>query len=186
MHSSPLAGSPKSQLAIEQPSTGECWNPAKKDIPHPKTNTKPQPDDRKGAIMIKSNPMPAGWMTHKLENNKAKELIPHLWRSWIPCQASQPGDLTKGLNLKASKIWLQDFHRRGGNRDSSLGGRNKILHAPIPRGKEQWPHRRLNQSYLLVLEGLLWRYGSAKAYHRDGGTGSSSPWRCPWCKPSWR
>ena len=78
MHSSPLAGSPKSQLAIEQPSTGEFWNPAKKDIPHPKTNTKPQPDDRKGAIMIKSNPMPAGWMTHKLENNNAKELLPLL------------------------------------------------------------------------------------------------------------
>ena len=120
------------------------------------------------AIMIKSNPIPTGWMTHKLENNNAKALLPLLWRFWIPCQASQPGGLTKGLTLKASGIWLQDFHRTGGNRDSSLGGHNKILHAPRPRGKEQWPHRRLNQSHLLVLEGLLWRCGSARAYHRDG------------------
>ena len=117
-----------------------------------------------GAQKLKSNPMLAGWATYKLENNNAKELLPLLWRLWIPCQASQPGDLTKGLTLKASAIWLQDFHRTGGNRDSSLGGHKKILHAPRPRGKEQWPHRRLNQSHLLVLEGLLWRCGSARAY----------------------
>ena len=37
----------------------------------------------------------------------------------------------------------------------------------------------MNHTYLLVLEGLLWRHGSALAYHRDGGTGSISPGRCP-------
>ena len=45
MHLSPPAKAPKSQLAVEQPYTGECWNPAKKDITRPKTNRKPQPDD---------------------------------------------------------------------------------------------------------------------------------------------
>ena len=32
-----------------------------------------------------------------------------------------------------------------------------------------------NQKYLLVLEGLLWRYGLSGAHHRDGNTGNRSP-----------
>ena len=55
-----------------------------------------------------------------------------------------------------------------------LKGMNKILHAPSFRGKEQWPQFWFNQNYLLVLESLLWRDESARAHHRDGGTGSSS------------
>ena len=31
MHSSPPVTAPKSQLAVEQPSSGECWNPPKED-----------------------------------------------------------------------------------------------------------------------------------------------------------
>ena len=54
-----------------------------------------------------------------------------------------------------------------------LEGTNKTLCAPRLRGKEQWFCRKLNQNYLLVLEGLLWGCGSAGAHHRDGGTGSS-------------
>ena len=42
-----------------------------------------------------------------------------------------------------------------------LESTNKILHIPRQRGKEQGPHRRLNQNYLLVLEGCLWRHGMA-------------------------
>ena len=38
-------------------------------------------------------------------------------------------------------------------------GRKKILQGPRPRGEEQWPHRRLNQNYLVALEGLLWSTG---------------------------
>ena len=48
-----------------------------------------------------------------------------------------------------------------------------------PRENEQWPHRRPNQNYLLVLEGLLWRCGLAGAHHRDRDTGSSGPGRSP-------
>jgi len=36
-----------------------------------------------------------------------------------------------------------------------------------------------NQTYLLVLKGLLWRHGSAVAYCMDGGPGSSNPERSP-------
>ena len=34
MCSSPVRA-PKSQLAVEQPLTGGCWNPPEKDTPHP-------------------------------------------------------------------------------------------------------------------------------------------------------
>ena len=65
------------------------------------------------------------------------------------------------------------------------GGTNKISPVSGPRRGKQWLHRRLNQNHPLVLEGLLWRFGSAGAHHRDGGTGSSSLKGPPWHKPSW-
>ena len=34
-------------------------------------------------------------------------------------------------------------------------------------GERSTEHRRLNQIYLLVLEGLLWRSGLGAAHHRD-------------------
>ena len=58
-------------------------------------------------------------------------------------------------------------------------GTNKILCTPRPRGKEQGPHRRLNKNYLLVLEGLLWRQGTAGAHYRDRGIGSIRLGRSP-------
>ena len=48
-----------------------------------------------------------------------------------------------------------------------------------PRGKEQGPHKRLKQTYLLVLEGLLRRHGLAVTHCGDGGTSSNSPGSCP-------
>ena len=75
MCSSYPARAPKSQLAIEQPSTGRHWNKPKKDTPHPRTNEKLQKNGRRGTITIKSNPIPARWATQKLENNKTKEVL---------------------------------------------------------------------------------------------------------------
>jgi len=60
MRSFPSAREPKSQLVVEQPSTGGCWNLPKKDIPCPKTK-KSQQDGRRATITIKSNLIPAGW-----------------------------------------------------------------------------------------------------------------------------
>ena len=137
----------------------------KKDTPHPKTKEKLQWDSTRGTITIKSNPITAEWVTQKLENNYTKEVHPLEWRFWAPHQASQPGDLAMGgsipenQTLKTNRIWLQDFYRTRGNRDSTLGGHTQCsMHIRI-QGKEQWPHRRLNQTYLLVLEGLLQRQG---------------------------
>ena len=55
-----------------------------------------------------------------------------------------------------------------------LEGTHKVMCALGCRGKEQWPHRRLNQAYLLVLEGLLQRQGVAVAHHGDKDIGSRS------------
>ena len=55
-----------------------------------------------------------------------------------------------------------------------LEGTHKVVCTSGPRGKEQWPHRRLNQTYLLVLEGLLQRQGVAVAHSGDKDTGSRS------------
>ena len=43
----------RSQLAPEQPSTGECWTPPKKDTLCPRAKEKPQQDGRRGTIMFK-------------------------------------------------------------------------------------------------------------------------------------
>ena len=153
-----------------------------------KIKKKPQRDGRKGTIMIKSNPIPTRWVTHKLESKVPKEFS-HC------CEGSEPHgrlhslgqrdwEFPRNLTLKPSEIWLQNFHRTGGNRNSSLGGHNKTLHAPRLKGKEQWPPRRLNQNHLLVLEGLLWRRESAGAHYRDGGLDwEGPPWyTCSWCR----
>ena len=57
-----------------------------------------------------------------------------------------------------------------------LGGADKVMCASGPRGKKQLPQKRLDQTYLLVSEGLLWRQGAAVAHCRDKDTGSGSSW----------
>ena len=113
-----------------------CWTaikrrrlkPTKIDTQHPKTKKKPQWDGQRGIITIKSDPTPARWVTHKLENNNTKEVLPLLWRFWTPHQASQPEDLTKGLEapresgLGGQCDLIIGFLQTRGNRDSSLGG----------------------------------------------------------------
>ena len=68
----------------------------KKDTPHPKTKEKPQWDGRRGAITVKSNPITAGWVTHRLENTYTTEVHTLEWRFWAPRQASQTGGLATG------------------------------------------------------------------------------------------
>ena len=99
MDTPPPVRAPKSQLAIEQPSTEGCWNLPKKYTPHPKTKIKPQWDSRRCANTIKSNPIPPRGATHKLENNNTKEVLPLLWRFRASHQASQPRDLAKRLGI---------------------------------------------------------------------------------------
>ena len=87
--------------------TTNCWTIidrktlelTRKDTPHPMTKEKPQWDGRRGAITIKSNPITAGWATHKLDNTYITEVHPLEWRFWAPPQASQPGGLATGKGI---------------------------------------------------------------------------------------
>ena len=67
--------------------------------PCPRSKEKLQWDGGRGAIIIKSNPIPASWTNHKLENNNTKEVLPLLWRFWPLHQAFQPGNPAKGLGI---------------------------------------------------------------------------------------
>ena len=66
-----------------------------------------------------------------------------------------------------------------------LEGTNKILCAPRSKGKEQWPHRGTEPD-LLLLEGLLWRCGSALACREDGALERAVLEGAPWHKSPWR
>ena len=119
---SPPARAPKLQLfwILEQPSTGGCWNPSKKDTLRPEK--KPQWDSRRSAIAIKSNPIPTEWASHKLENSNTEEILRLLWRFWAPWQAFQLGDLTK--NGDPQGIWPS-------------GQQNLIIGLPQDWGKQR-------------------------------------------------
>ena len=95
------------------------------------------------------------------------------------------GEFPENQTLKASRIWLQDFDRNGGNRDSSLGGHTQSSVRIGTQGKEQWPRGRLNQTYLLVLEALLHRRGVALSHCGDKDTGSrrSGKYSLAWALP---
>ena len=179
MCSSPPLGAPKSQLVVEQPLI-RCWNIPKKDTPSPKTKNKLQQDGRRGTIRIKSNPIPTGWVTHKMETNYTKEVLPLLWRFRTPFRFTSLGtwESSGNLTLKVSGIWLQDFHRTGENRDFSLGGRQQNLACTKTQRKRAVTSKKQNQNYLLVLEGLLWRQGLERAQHRAGGL-TAAVWKSP-------
>ena len=170
---------PKSQLTAEQPLTKKLLEPTKNDTLHPKTKKKPQWDSRSGTITTKSNPIHAGWLTHKLENNYTTEVLTQEWKSWAPCQTSQPGGLARGRSPQRIQLWrpVQFDHKNStglGQTETPLleGAHRSCVHQD--QGKRQLPHKRLGQTYLLVLEGLLQRRGEAVAHCRDKDTGSCS------------
>ena len=89
---------------------------------------------------------------NSLLNNRQQEKIPHLQG-----QRSSPCKMVGGLP--------QDW----GNR--LLEGTKKNLCAPGARSKEQWPHKRLTQTFLWVSRSLQWRHWSVVACHRLRGMG---------------
>ena len=55
-----------------------------------------------------------------------------------------------------------------------LEGTNKIMWAPGPRRKQQWPHKRLTQTCLCVSRSLWQRHGLAMVWCRIGSTECNS------------
>ena len=57
VHSSSPVRTPKLQLTAEQPLTGGCWIPPKRDTPHPRAKEKPQEDGMRGQITFRNKPL---------------------------------------------------------------------------------------------------------------------------------
>ena len=61
----------------------------------------------------------------------------------------------ENLALKASRVWLQEFHRIEGNINTTLGGCSQGPVSTRTQWRKQWSLKNLGQTYLLVLEVLL-------------------------------
>ena len=154
-----------------------------------------QRDARRGAITIKSNSTPIGWVTHKL-----RTVIPKFSHC---CQGSEghlpawgPGRGTEnpqgiwpwrpvGFDYKTSiELGETDTLVLDGTKNpkSKKQKNNPRAHQDSEERSTDSLQRKLNQNYLLVLKGLLWRCRSAGAHHRDGDTGSSCLGRSPLVK----
>ena len=160
--------------------------PTKQDVLRPKTKKNPQQDSLRGAIVIKSNPIPAKWATHKLENY----------------HRSSPTGVKVLSFTSGSPAWGSGNGRRKRTRGSAFEGqRDLITGIPQDWGKQKlhsWrvhirscahqdPGKKavtspksLGQTYLLVLQGFLRRQGAAVAH--CGVVLRSTHW----CEPSWR
>ena len=146
VRSSPLVTAPKSQLVVEQPTAGEWWKPPKKisQVQRPRSSC----SKMAGKAHSRQNQTPypsGGWPTNsrtirpKKFSHCCEGLEPHIrlpnLRTWQRAWESS-GKMT----LKPIWIWLQDFHRTGGNRDSNLG-------APPIKEKTTTPSGRKPRSF---------------------------------------
>ena len=139
---------------------------------------------------MKSNPIPARWVTCKLDNHNTKEALPLFWQFRTACQASQPGDLdpTKGLGIPRESDFegQQDLITRlpQDQKLQSWRAQTKLcLHQDSE--KRHSDSTGNNQNYMLVLEGLLWMNGWTGAHFRDGGL-ATVVWEVSfWHKHSW-
>ena len=149
--------------------------PTKKRYPVSK-DKKLQQDSRRGTIMIKSNFILTGWVTHRLENN-TKEVLALLWRLGTPHQASPVWGSDKGTGdpqgiwPKPSRIWSQDLHRSGGKQTPVLEGTTHSCGAVTPQETEPKLHASVGGSPVEAWVG--------RGSHRPGGTGSSCLGRSP-------
>ena len=175
--------------------TTNCWTIidrktvelTKKDTPHPKTKEKPQWDDRSGAITIKSNPITAGWVTHKLEipqksTHWSEGSEPHVRLPNLGVQEREE-EFLENQTLKANGIWLTGL---GETETSLLEGTHKVVCASGHRGRSSdhigdWS-RPTCHCWRVSCRGRV-----AVAHREDKNTGSRSSgnyslaWALPEC-----
>ena len=107
----------------------------KKDTPCPGTKEKPLQDSRRGTIMLKSNPLPAGWVTHKLK--KFSHCCKH---SRLHIRLDNLG--VRQRDRESQGIWLWrtagfDYRTSTGlGETETLGGHKQNLVGTRTQGKE--------------------------------------------------
>ena len=103
---------------------------------------------------------PTNWRINTLQNfshrNESSVLHVRLPRLQVRHQEKESPE---HLVLKASGAWMQELCRTGGNRDST-----SFVH--WDPGQKQWLHRSLGQTFLLVFESLLERWGTTMTHLR--------------------
>ena len=97
--SSPVR-TPKLQLTAEQPLTGECWIPPRKDTPCPRAKEKPQQDGRRGKITFRIKP-------HMLQRRSEGSNKPGIHRTWRPHRDSQSCVGVSAAEVQVSSGLLQ-------------------------------------------------------------------------------
>ena len=118
-------------------------------------------------------------VTHSLEKNNTKNGLTLLWRF-------QPNVRLPSLGIwQGQGIWPWrpvgfDYRISRGLRETETPVRRALNFASTKTQRTgAGTHRELNQNYLLMLEGLLWRYWWAGAHWGMGALEG-----CPWCKHS--
>ena len=135
--------------------TTGCWTiinknmleATKKDTLHSKTKKKPQQYSRRSTILIKSNPIPAGWVTHKLENNYTREVLTWEWKPWAHVRVTRLA--SDNGRRRPGGIWL--WRPVGFDHRNSIGleeketpfmeGAYKVSCTSGPRKKSSDPRR---------------------------------------------
>ena len=168
MHLSPHARATKLQLAVEEPSRGGLWSPPKK-MSHVQTRRRNY-NKTQEALKHNRNTCHICQMGNQQTGKQYQKSSPTVVKvlSLMSCLQACKGT----GNPQAIWLWGSvgvDYRTSTGRGERLfLQATNKILHAPRPRGREQWPHRRLNQTYLLRFEspmevrfrsGLPWEQG---------------------------
>ena len=168
-------------------------NPPKKDTPHPKIKEKPQQDNWRGAIMIKSNPIPTGSAAHKLENDNTKEVFPLFQKFWDPTSGFPAWVSGKGTgNPQGIRLWRPvGFDCRTstglGETDSTLGGHKQNLVHTGPRERSS-ASQETEPGLPASVGGSPVGHGLAVAGCGDTASGplaSAVLEGAPWCEPSW-
>lgn len=109
--------------------------------------------------MIKSNSMSTSGQLTNWKNNYTTVVLSQGSTFWVLHQAAclgveMGGGHPQNLALKENGVWSQGFHRTRGNGNSTFEWHTQdLMHTRIPI-KKWWPHKRLDKTYLLALEGL--------------------------------
>ena len=122
--------------------------PTRKGCPRCKHKEETTMKCKRRSSTIKINPIPGRWETNKLENDNTKKNSPTGVEvlSLMSCfQACKGTGNPQGIWLWRP-VGFDSLTSTGLWERLSYQGPNKVVHAPRPRGMEQWPHRGLNQT----------------------------------------
>ena len=150
------AETPKPQLTGEQPFTKKITGTSQK---RDSTSRDKRHNKMVGGALLQIPYLLGGWTT------SLETILP--WKLSHRIKSFKPISAFPAWGSSPQRIWLRrpvgfdhSISTRWGETQSLLlEGTHKVSCTQRPRGKEQWPDKRQGQTYLLVLDGLLQRWG---------------------------